>query len=572
MSASPPKCAAGRPRLNAPTSSHRALTYRISLWLVVSSVFTAIIIQYSFRQGRLLIYPAFDDVEYMLDGLRRLDRVYQSGPLAFFSNWIRSPPRAPLSGLLAFLSFLLLGVHDWAPYVANGFIVLTMVAFTDRLMKESSTLLRMAAIIFVLSAPIAAEAVHEFRPDIASGLFTVMAIITLLDGRLIESGWRRPVLAGIFFGLALFSKMTVFPLTITVSVWALGVALARDRLIKPFGWRPVFRVAGLFLLAAVIIAGPQYAISLKQVLRYIYNAQFGKYADLWTMRASLRDHLRFFIDGYGAEMMLGRHRFILVTIFVLGGVYLGLTRRRDYLLNSLAYTAVIFVSYLIPTLNWQKTQFFGVVFHFSLIFSALLILRHLMTAEDDRRSPIPWAHALMVFVCIGGMSLFQWPSFQSPEDIARSDKRKQIDDQIIEAILDHKSPAPSTAMLTTTGYVNSYLLNYLTLKRRQPISFTDLALSRDPEEHRRSWPSVDFIVAADQDDSESAPYARYVPSYAIQNELLSMLRSMPDFVQIAAVPTLNLKCFYVFQNVRRIPLRDSRSDQSSHAIARSSRQ
>jgi hypothetical protein len=38
------------------------------------------------------------------------------------------------------------------------------------------------------------------------------------------------------------------------------------------------------------------------------------------------------------------------------------------------------------------------------------------------------------------------------------------------------------------------------------------------------------------------------------------------------VPTLNLKCFYVFQNVRRIPLRDSRSDQSSHAIARSSRQ
>jgi hypothetical protein len=84
-------------------------------------------LQYSLRRGRLLIYLACDDVVYMLDGLRRLDIVDRSGILAFFLNWRQHPPHAPLSTLLALLSFLLLGVHDWAPYAANRLIVLTMV-------------------------------------------------------------------------------------------------------------------------------------------------------------------------------------------------------------------------------------------------------------------------------------------------------------------------------------------------------------------------------------------------------------------------------------------------------------
>lgn len=267
----------------------------------------------------------------------------------------------------------------------------------------------------------------------------------------------------------------------------------------------------------------------------------------------------FFLDGNGARVMLGSHRFIVVAIFVLGGVYLGLTRRREQILNSLAYAAVILVAYLIPTVNWQKTQFFGVVFHLSLTFSALLILRHLMRVEGDRLSPIPWARTLMVSVCVVGIFLFQWPSFQSPEDIARWDKRKQIDDQIIAAILDHKGPAVSTAMLTTTGYVNSDLFNYLALQRRVPLSFDNRAASGDLEEHRATWPNVDFVVAAERDNSESAPY---VHSYAIQDQLLSMLRSLPDFVQIAVIPSLNEKCFYVFQNVGRIPLRGSAAPES----------
>jgi hypothetical protein len=67
------------------------------------------------------------------------------------------------------------------------------------------------------------------------------------------------------------------------------------------------------------------------------------------------------------------------------------------------------------------------------------------------------------------------------------------------------------------------------------------------------------VIAAERDNSESAPY---VPSQAILDQLLSALRSTPDFVQIAAIPTLNGRCFFVFQNVHRVPLRDSRRPES----------
>jgi hypothetical protein len=115
----------------------------MSLWLLVSSVFTAIVLQYPFgADGCSFIRPTTTWF-YMLDGLRRLDNVYQSGPPAFFLNWMRDPPHAPLSWLRAFLSFLVLGIHAWAPYVANGVIILTLVAFTARLMKQTPAMCRM---------------------------------------------------------------------------------------------------------------------------------------------------------------------------------------------------------------------------------------------------------------------------------------------------------------------------------------------------------------------------------------------------------------------------------------------
>src|SRR5208282_4754330 len=106
----------------------------------------------------------------------------------------------------------------------------------------------------------------------------------------------------------------------------------RDRLIEPFELRPLMRVVGLFAMPAVLIAGPQYLIGLKQALGYIYYVQFGKHAGMWTFKATMPQHVMFYLNGNGACVMLGKQRFILLAIFVVGSVYLGLTRKRARIL------------------------------------------------------------------------------------------------------------------------------------------------------------------------------------------------------------------------------------------------
>lgn len=535
-------------------SLRKDFAHRMPLWFLASAAFTASIIQYSFRRGRLLFYPTFDDVSYLLDALRRIESVYQRSPTVFFSDWMRDPPHAPFSTMLAFLSFLLLGVHDWAPYAANVVIVLAFVIFSDRLMPDTPALCRWGAIVFVLSTPLAADAVYEFRPDVACALLTTMGIFILLDSRLAGSSKIRPALGGTFFGLALLAKPTVFPMTIAVSMWALGCAIARDALIgrSTFQRRAVLRSIALFVVPAIIIAGPHYLVGAKPLLEYIYDAQYAS-ADVWALKGVPRwQHIMFYLSGPGAQMVLRRHRFLMLVIFIAWGLHLWFARKRDEIADAIAYAAVIFVAYLGPTLNWQKTQYLGLVFHVSLVFFSVLILHHLVELERERGWKIPWARVLIISTAILGMLFFQWPASRSPEEIARAGDGRQITDRILDAIVHSSGSSASTTVVTTSGYVSSSLFNYLALERRLPLAFVGLGASGDLEQLRNAWSKGDFVVAGERDNSETDTFLR---SYAIQDQVLAELRARPDFVEIAAVSTLNAKRFFVFQNISRRPRR-----------------
>ena len=57
----------------------RWLTARWLMWLVVTIVFTAVIIQYTARRGRLRIWPTCDDIAHLLDGQVRLAALDKGG-------------------------------------------------------------------------------------------------------------------------------------------------------------------------------------------------------------------------------------------------------------------------------------------------------------------------------------------------------------------------------------------------------------------------------------------------------------------------------------------------------------
>ena len=133
------------------------------LILIAGAIFTAFALQWSFHNGRLTRDPGFDDVKYLVDGLERAQVLYAHGFEGLVRGLWKNPPHSPWSTGLAFLSFLFLGVHDWAPYLANGILVVLFLG------------LSLAA---ARATPGEGRAVHYVRPGV---LTTALAEgITLL--------------------------------------------------------------------------------------------------------------------------------------------------------------------------------------------------------------------------------------------------------------------------------------------------------------------------------------------------------------------------------------------------------
>ncbi len=131
--------------------------------LLVSALYTAHVIQWSLRFGRLSMDPIFDDLAYLTDGLNRLNVLETSGLRAFFNDLLHGPPHSPWSTLIASAAFAWLGIHEWAPYVFNGFLIFPLLFFIAYLIEGPPWLSAgVAALVIVL--PLSFQAVLNFRP------------------------------------------------------------------------------------------------------------------------------------------------------------------------------------------------------------------------------------------------------------------------------------------------------------------------------------------------------------------------------------------------------------------------
>src|SRR5687768_5437288 len=104
-----------------PVRQSRAL--RMGVCAALAVLFTLVILRYSFRHGRLLLFPTFDDVGYFSEGVERLQILYDEGFRGLLGNYRHVAPHSPYSVYLAMLAFMVFGIHDWAPYAANALLL-----------------------------------------------------------------------------------------------------------------------------------------------------------------------------------------------------------------------------------------------------------------------------------------------------------------------------------------------------------------------------------------------------------------------------------------------------------------
>lgn len=516
----------------------------------LAASFTLLMVTYSRLHGRLLFLPVVDDVAYMDDALERLKVFYASGFRGLLRGYLDAPPHSPFSSSLAMVSFGLFGPNDWAPYIGNAIIVFGLVVFAALLMRGAKVWEQVLACVFVLTTPLAANAVSDFRPDVACGIVTASGLVLLLGKPFSSSSLRYRLIVGACLGSALLIKPAIFPLTLALFATALVLALLCDLTSKEH--RP--SAARLFAacvpvgLVAILMALPYYAVAWRQVTDYILRHTVGSSSALWKFRGDAATHARYFLDGPGGTYMLGYHLWVLLGLAVVGTV-LAVRRRAVSNVRLASFGLVVVIAYLVPTLSWAKNPFIGVVFHVLLLFSGILVLRLLVTRPETRparwgrMAPVLGRTALIAAVLLG-IWLAKFPGVWGIRGSEAVEGRNSLIQGIYATVKERAGSRKSSIFVTTFGTVNIGTLRFLALREGAELTFSDQVLSDNLADYARSLESADFAIASD----DGSPEARdWLPSTKIQGQTLALIRSIPDFVQIATFQTTSGKPYYVFE-------------------------
>jgi hypothetical protein len=533
--------------------------------LAVATIFTLIQIHYSMDRGRLAQPPTYDDVGYFTDALDRLDSVYQDGWRQLVTDYMHSPPHSPWSSGMALAGFAIFGIHPWAPYAMNGLAVAGLLACVMKLTGGMRPLQRMAAAFFVLTVPLSANLVTEFRPDIVCGVAAAMAVILPLRQRLVGSTIGHRLAAGAFLALALLAKPPIFPLTLmTVGLaWVFAIACdAIDDQAFPDARKLAATLGGL-MLPAMVSAVPHYLLNAGEIIPYIHQNTASPDARFWEIPGGWRVQAGYYLFSgpmigvgtlsTGGAFMLGQHLFIMLTVLLVAVVVLIGTfrssRRSDgdrsaleRLSRATALVAVALVAYAVPAVLKSKNTFFASE------FDALLILGSVMAARMLVVNCGRWhircvGTAMLIMMTIWGFCAWHMPSFWALSGGEIASNTNRVVDSIDRILFDHARPG-AHVFVTAGGPVSHATLNYLSRQDGKRLDVTDLDLTDDLTEYRTAIGAADLVVAAEPGVAE---FTEWHPSTKILGTTLKMVLDDDAFELIGAVPSRSKKQFFIFQ-------------------------
>jgi hypothetical protein len=270
---------------------------------LITIIFVASQLQASLNDGVLSFPPTYDDIGYYIDATHRVQSLWQGGIEAVLREYLAYPPHAPGSTFLAAIGFLLFGIKPWAADTANALPLFLFVLILLRLSRELPFGVTLIVTITTLSMPIFSLAIVEFRPDMWSAGLTVAGtiLIVLRDPREI----RTAAGAGLAFAAALLMKPTLAPLVLILFGTALVLRLAPH--LRESNQRPRVIISCLIVGALALgLAGPHYALGLKDLIAYYREHIFGSGAATWTPQLSPVQNALYYVTGPGGAASLGQ--------------------------------------------------------------------------------------------------------------------------------------------------------------------------------------------------------------------------------------------------------------------------
>jgi hypothetical protein len=548
-----------------PKKSFRdALRGDLFLVLIAGGLFTAFALQWSFQNGRLTRDPSFDDVVYFVDGLERLRVFYDHGFEGLVRDLWKDPPHSPWSTGLAFLSFLLLGAHDWVPYLANGIVVVLFLRLSLLVADARDPVLKVLIICLACSFPWALRAVQDFRPDFAVALFTASGVLFAIprqrSGSMQTRETERWLLAsGLCFAMAFVTKPSFVLHTLLLYFYSLAIVVAYN-----FRWRdksPMRRRLARsleplpkLLVPVLCVALPYYVLAWQDVAEYIWRHSRGDSAHLWQLPTGYLGTISYYFMGPPAQEMMKNHLIIVAGLTMLG--FATAVAREEYYkcrygLLVLGASALSLLTFGISRIG---NPFFGLT---SQVLESLLAIYFVGGIWKVPEKWLRWPLRVIGVIAIlaGVVGMLPNPAADRPPQTPVNAAERSINRDVVETVHayaqrnDLRGTEGLRVLVTFAGDVNDVAMKWITLKKGLRYQFSGNFFSESLDSYIKASESAAFLVAADRDATGVAPW---IPSNKIADQILKWIRAQSDWSLLQTIGAYDGLSYFVFVNPKNV--------------------
>lgn len=485
--------------------------------LAITACFTGTMILWSFHHYRLFLYPMFDDNMYLWKSLEYVDFLHEHGWIALVRHYAVVPAHGPLTNLIGIAGFLMFGRHTWAPYIICGLLVLAFLRIARSLMPDVPAFWRLCMVTTLMSAPIIAYLVIEFRPDQFWGLILATTLISIITSPLSTAGRNRFLLIGTLFGIAMIAKTSTYPSTVAYCGLAACLRLGCDRWVlkNPMTLGTMARGVGWVLLPALLIAGPHYYVYWGGINYYIRLTLTGPNAGSWSYPGFWTNFNYYLgLKQGGGLIALGNAFWIfcgLACILVL--LTQMISTRLETRAASLLLIILLVVTWALPTAMSTKNQYLGSAFHFMLLLCIAWHFNVLFRDNPNKQLACRLLGSMALLTAIATWSTRQMPVLLVGYDAAgqpdsySTQRNKAMADLL--AILRpqwQKKPDLSIMMPLSGNIISQTTLAYLALELDHAhIKTHEESLGSDEQAAQnmlQNMRSSDIIITCDPNNGE----------------------------------------------------------------------
>jgi hypothetical protein len=510
----------------------------IALWVTGGALSRSYLI------GRLVDPVTHNDVNYLIDGIRRLLYIEVNGFWAEVRHLYGDPLHAPLSGYQAALGFFLFGFHDWAPYLTNAIYVLIFLAACAFLLRGTPNPVAVAGLLAVAGAPLTFTTVSEFAPEIPLGLFTALGVLLALRIPLPDRDSGARTLAGLCFGLGFLAKPTSFVFVPLVVCATLGVVFIRDVILTRQLGNVKYGIyhGGLQLLLSLWLPALYVIPNYHYYSDYFYLALFNREnIEAYGYPHGLKINVLYFLTGQAGEYMFGNFLWVYVGTIAVGMAAAAARGDRPFIARQLQLLTLTVFMWLLPTLSTAKNTLFGAPFGYLTLFMVAMALRSIFDGLRGAAAAVT-VSLLGLFLFVSGTSrptLNNAPpvNWDKPEARIIREKWPEAQDRFRTVMLGN-SPNyyGQSVYMSNVGYYHAPTLWYWFLKKDPSLDwvFNSLWQESDPRRHleyiRERRPT--FVIAGERDNGLTVRPGLIAGAAGSENAVLAALWDDPAYMPI----------------------------------------